>query len=91
VLPITHSAPVEPASAVEIPPAVKKHLGLDDAPSWIVIAEGNEFVWPGFDLRRVPQTQRYEFGFLPPRYFNKVVAAFKAHHDAGTKRMTSRD
>jgi hypothetical protein len=24
----------------------KKLLGLDDGRSWIVIAEGNEFVWP---------------------------------------------
>ena len=33
VLPITHSAPVDPASAVEIPSPVKRRLGLDDAPS----------------------------------------------------------
>jgi hypothetical protein len=45
VLPITHSAPIEPASAVEIPLPVKRHLGLDDHPSWIVVSEGNEFVW----------------------------------------------
>jgi hypothetical protein len=29
VLPITRSAPGDPASAVEIPFAVKRHLGLD--------------------------------------------------------------
>jgi hypothetical protein len=44
---ITHSAPGNPASAVEIPLPVKRHLGLDDNPSWIVVAEGNEFLWPG--------------------------------------------
>ncbi|SRR6266446_3169000 len=32
LLPITHTAPVDPASAVEIPAAVKRHLGLDDDP-----------------------------------------------------------
>ena len=47
VLPITHSAPGDPASAVEIPLPVKRHLGLDDDPSWIVVAEGNEFLWLG--------------------------------------------
>jgi hypothetical protein len=43
VLPITHSAPADPASAVEIPMPVKRHLGLDDDRSWIVVSEGNEF------------------------------------------------
>ena len=50
VLPITHSAPADPASAVEIPLRVKWRLGLDDDRSWIVVAEGNEFLWPGYDL-----------------------------------------
>ena len=30
VLPITHAAPADPTAAVEIPAAVKRHLGLDD-------------------------------------------------------------
>jgi hypothetical protein len=44
VLPITHSPQTDPASAVEIPLPVKRHLGLDDDRSWIVVAEGNEFL-----------------------------------------------
>jgi hypothetical protein len=47
---ITHSAPTDPTSAVEIPLPVKRHLGLDDDPSWIIVAEGNEFLWPGYDF-----------------------------------------
>jgi hypothetical protein len=31
VLPITHSPPADPAGAVEIPPAVKRHLGFDES------------------------------------------------------------
>src|SRR5258708_658972 len=46
VLPITHRAPADPASAIEIPAAVKRHLGLDDSRSWIVVFEGNEFFCP---------------------------------------------
>jgi hypothetical protein len=53
VLPITHRPPDNPDWAVEIPPPVKRHLGLDDAHSWIVVAEGNDFLWPGYDLRKV--------------------------------------
>ena len=90
VLPFTHSAPVEQDSAVEVPPAIKRHLGLDDASSWIVVAEGNEFVWPGYDLRRVVRTTDYAFGFLPPRFFKKVLAAFNAFHESGGSRLTPR-
>ncbi len=54
VVPITHSPPSDPAEAVEIPPTIKAHLGLDAMPSWIVISEVNDFIWPGPDLRHVP-------------------------------------
>jgi hypothetical protein len=90
VLPITHSPPSHPSLAVEVPPAVKRHLGLDDARSWIVVEEGNEFLWPGYDLRRIPNTDRYDFGFLPPRFFNQVLEAFLACNRAGTGRTAQR-
>ncbi len=90
VLPITHNAPADPAASIEIPAVVKRHLGLDDARSWIVVNEGNEFLWPGYDLRKVPKTDRYEFGFLPPRLFNQVRDAFVAFHKAGRAKTTSR-
>ena len=90
VLPITHSAPVDPASAVEIPLPVKRHLGLDDDPSWIVVAEGNEFIWPGYDLRKLPHSDRYDYGFLPPRFFGQILAAFTACHQAGKAASTQR-
>jgi hypothetical protein len=91
VLPITHTPPADPASAVEIPAVVKRHLGLDDERSWIVVAEGNEFDWPGYDLRKVGRGDRYDYGFLPPRFFNQVIAAFAAWHRARKARLTSRE
>ena len=90
VLPITHSPPADPASAVEIPLPVTRHLGLDDHHSWIVVAEGNEFLWPGYDLRKLPHSDRYDYGFLPPRFFNYVLEAFDAYHQAGKRRLTPR-
>ena len=51
VLPITHSAPLDPASALEIPPLTKLRLGLDSDRSWVVLDEANDFIWPGPDLR----------------------------------------
>jgi hypothetical protein len=90
VLPITHSPPVDPASAVDIPLPVKRHLGLDADPSWIVVAEGNEFVWPGYDLRKLPHSDRYDYGFLPPRFFNRVLDAFASWYRSRRPRVTPR-
>jgi hypothetical protein len=78
VLPVTHKAPDVTAAALEIPPGVKRHLGLDFQRSWIVVSEGDQFVWPGYDLRKVPGTDFYDYGFLPPRLFREVMAAFRS-------------
>jgi hypothetical protein len=91
VLPVTHSAPQDPRSAIEIPLNVNRHLGLDDARSWIMISEGNEFLWPGYDLRKLPRTDRYDYGFLPPRLFDQVRDAFQAWRRDGKAKGTTRD
>ncbi len=91
VLPITHSPPKEPAMAVEIPALVKRHLGLDGERSWIAVSEGNEFSWPGYDLVKIPATARYHYGFLPPRFFDRVVQAFAAFARTGRSQRTPRD
>jgi hypothetical protein len=78
VVPVTHSPPRDLSLAVELPPAVKRHLGLDDERSWVMLDEGNRFAWPGFDLRLVPRSNaRYDYGFLPPRLFAAIVARFE--------------
>ena len=90
VLPVTHREPTDPETGVEIPLAVKRHLGLDEERSWVVVAEGNEFIWPGYDLRRRPNG-RIDFGFLPPRLFNRIRNAFVALHRRQRARNTPRD
>ncbi len=74
VLPVTHTPPHAIADAIEIPAALKAHLGLDDLPSWIVLTETNDFLWPGPDIRPIPNTAppRYHFGMLPPRFYAHV-------------------
>ena len=67
-----------------------RYLGLDDHRSWIVVDEGNRFVWPGYDLRHVPHTDRFDYGFLPPRFFTAVQSAFVDCHKAGRARTTPR-
>lgn len=71
VVPVTHAKPSNPTDAIEIPAAVKVHLGLDDSQSWIVVIEVNDFLWPGPDLRPVSRAKpaTFEFGMLPPRFF----------------------
>jgi hypothetical protein len=91
VLPITHSPPADPAGAVEIPAAVKRHLRFDDDRSWIIVSEGNEFDWPGYDLRKIGTGDRYDYGFLPPRFFDQVLGAFLAYHRANKGRLIPRD
>jgi hypothetical protein len=77
---------------VEIPLAVKRHLGLDDQPSWIVLNEFNVFTWPGFDLRPVPgHKDRYHYGFLPPNLFKSIIAKFTDLRRQGKTLQTSRD
>jgi hypothetical protein len=82
--------PIRPRPS-QIPLPVKRHLGLDDDRSWIVVAEGNEFLWPGYDLRKLPHSDRYDYGFLPPRFFNHVLESFVACHQAGKRRFTPRE
>jgi hypothetical protein len=74
VVPITHTPPVDPADAIEIPAPLKAHLGLDGLPSWIVVTETNDFLWPGPDLRPLPGVtpSRFDYGMLPPRFFGHV-------------------
>jgi hypothetical protein len=64
--------------------------GLDDEPSWVLVSEGNKFVWPGYDLRR-HRKGGYSYGFLPPRLFDRVVSAFVDWHKAHRGRLVSRD
>jgi hypothetical protein len=92
VVPITHSPHRNPNAAVEIPPAIRRHLGLDDQPSWIVLDDFNVFTWPGYDLRPAPgQKDRYHYGFLPPALFKTLIDKFAELRRQGQTAHTSRD
>lgn len=89
VVPITHSPPEFGSDAMELPIAVKQHLGLDDARSWIDYSESNLFRWPGPDLRWIAGREEgsVAYGFLPPRLFGELRRRFAALE---TARRTSR-
>lgn len=92
VTPITHADPDDPL-AVPLIATVKRRLGLDDAPSWIVTHELNRFVWPGHDLRPVSRREpdRFAWGFLPVDVFQQLKSNLKAQARAGRMTSVSRD
>lgn len=77
VAPITHRRPTPPSVGIEIPLKVKRHLGLDNAPSWVIVTDLNVFDWPGVDLYPVPGGPPgvFDYGLLPPRLFETIRAA----------------
>jgi len=91
VVPVTHAAPADPATAIALPPAVKASLGLDAEPSWICLDELNVFAWPGYDLRPIPGTERYAYGALPEGLFNQVRDGIVALRRAERTRQVLRD
>jgi mRNA-degrading endonuclease toxin of MazEF toxin-antitoxin module len=57
VAPVTHRLPRTLSDALEIPAAARRHLRLDDARSWVILDDVNEFAWPAFDLRPIPPSR----------------------------------
>jgi len=91
VAPITHTAPADPAAAVEIPYETGRRLGLDDDRSWIVTTETNVFTWPGPDLRPVDRrTGRFAFGTLAGDTFRRmrdaIISNIRARRAATVER-----
>jgi hypothetical protein len=92
VVPVTHSPPENIAAALELPPAVKLHLGLDSDRSWVVLSESNLFDWPGPDLRRIGDRDdgSIAYGFLPPRLFTELRRRFLALEAAARSQRVQR-
>ncbi len=90
LVPVTHSPPGSEGAAVELPSRVKAHLGLDDQPSWIVVNEANQFMWPGFDIRQAPGMES-AYGHIPPNLLLRINAAFLTNARAGHLKLSNRD
>lgn len=91
VAPITHSEPLDSNAALEIPPKIKAHLGLDTERSWIILDDFNEFIWPGYDLRPIHgKSGTYDHGFLPPLFLKQIISKILDLRSQ-SKSITSRD
>lgn len=75
VCPITHTPPDNESTAVELPPRVARHLGLDAERSWIRTHQVNTFKWfEGMTPAGVvpADKSRPTFGHLPPKLYTAV-------------------
>lgn len=81
VLAITHTPPRRASDAVVLPVELKRAIGLDQQPAWIVTTEANAFVWPGPDLRPVkgksPPSPTY--GRVPAALLRDVALSYLAN------------
>jgi hypothetical protein len=75
VVAITHAKPKDGQDGVALPASVKRHLGLDEEPSWIVVTEANIFTWPGPDIRNIPGIEPLTaiYGRIPPNLLQTVA------------------
>ena len=93
VVAITHSPPKSPSDAVPFPAGVKRQVGLDDEPAWIVTTEANYFDWPGPDIRfipgRTPATSIY--GRIPTSLLQRVAKSLVENRHMQRMRMISRE
>ena len=77
LLPITHTPPADDTVGVEIPVRVKQAIGLDDAPSWVIVSEYNIDEWPNAGLSPLPgKPGVFDYGFIPPGLFAQIQARF---------------
>jgi hypothetical protein len=77
ILPITHTPPDKNTVSVEIPENVRRAIGLDDAPSWVIVSEHNVDEWPNGGLAPLPgRPGVFSYGFIPPGLFAQVKAKF---------------
>jgi len=91
VVPVTHTRPADPEAGLELPDDVKLQLGLDKSPPCIGFDEINRFVWPGYDLRKVPRTGADSYGLLPEALFQEVLKGLLARHRARKTVILDRD
>ncbi|MDR3514931.1 MAG: hypothetical protein P4M00_03885 [Azospirillaceae bacterium] len=93
IAPITTQALESSTPAVEIPMAVKIHLGLDvDRRSWIILNEANVDSGPTPDMRQVPgKPGCFEYGVLPLKMVKIIWETVVSERAARRLALVNRD
>jgi hypothetical protein len=78
--------------ALEMPPRVRAHLGLDDERCWIVLNEYNLFTWPGPDIRPIARNDElgYRYGSVPGKLLDQIRDRIKTLARGGKLKGTTR-
>jgi hypothetical protein len=77
LLPITHTPPDADTIGIEIPVRVKQAIGVDDAPSWVIVSQNNVGEWPNGGLSAVlGKPNELSYDFIPPDLFARIKAKF---------------
>ena len=62
---------------IEVPARVSQALGLDDAPSWVIVSEHNVDEWPNAGLSPLPgRPDTFSYGFIPLGLFSRIKTRF---------------
>ena len=93
VAPVTHSPPSASADGVELPPATKARLGLDEKRSWVLSTEVNRFTWPGPDLRPISRARPgvFAYGLVPAAFLQQLRQQIVARGGVGMVRRDDDD
>lgn len=92
VAPVTTQPPRSRDESVEIPFAVKSHLGMDDQRCWIITDEVNRFIWPGPDVRPLDQREGRSpyYGKIPGKLLELLRVKIQKQVDLRRFRATKR-
>lgn len=86
---VTHTRPHPPIDAVELPPKVKRHLGLDAERSWVIVSEANLVDWDDPGIEPVGPNQ-WSHGFVPPTLADILRNKLLRHYRAGKLPLVNR-
>lgn len=78
--PITHSPPGPGTAAIEIPPRVGKHLGLDDERGFIIADESNSVAWDDAGIVPAEPGRRWAYGRVPQALYEQLRASMLDLH-----------
>lgn len=94
---ISHMEPPPNRRALEVPPKLRRWIGLDNDPQWIYTDEVNIFTWPGPDLRpaqwisqRELQEDTCVLGVLPYDWYSTVAKHLAESYRMGMVRVVKR-
>ncbi|HEY1932332.1 MAG TPA: hypothetical protein VGG99_10000 [Acetobacteraceae bacterium] len=74
-----------------MPADLKFQLDRDARPQWVILDDMNRFMWPGYDLRRLPGTVADRSGMIPEPLFRAILQDVLACHLTRKGTLTDRD